>query len=352
MRWALWILAIAALVGSAAWAGESDLEGGVFIAHSVAALTYTDAPEGGWCGQYTANAITSCEQQVTGITSSPEEKKIWYVIAAWAENKVWAGVRFGLSYSADQYGILAGSYGPCRPGDGLVIESPGWPAPGTGVSVVTTGGEASAWSGNFLPVYYFWGYTYEAGQVQITVDPSAIPPFAGVSGLDFVDVPFEEANLGAIGLNGTAGKAVCPGPTSGACCFEGGNECQLLSEADCMAAGGTFHGVGTVCDPNPCPTIWACCIGQTCIATTHDDCRDAYAGCWVEGQLCGGAGFCDAPCNTCCVDQTTCLILTEAECLAMNGDYVTDPLYQDCSANPCPVATERTTWGTIKAIYR
>src|SRR5581483_10137668 len=37
---------------------------------------------------------------------------------------------------------------------------------------------------------------------------------------------------------------------TGACCV--GEDCSILSEADCIAAGGTFQGVGTSCDPNPC----------------------------------------------------------------------------------------------------
>lgn len=37
-----------------------------------------------------------------------------------------------------------------------------------------------------------------------------------------------------------------------ACCFADGS-CQLLLEADCVAAGGTF--LGGPCDPNPCPPV-------------------------------------------------------------------------------------------------
>jgi hypothetical protein len=36
----------------------------------------------------------------------------------------------------------------------------------------------------------------------------------------------------------------------GACCF--GQNCSLLTEADCTAEGGIFQGVGTDCTPNPC----------------------------------------------------------------------------------------------------
>ena len=47
----------------------------------------------------------------------------------------------------------------------------------------------------------------------------------------------------------------CCGATGG-CCIDG--ECSILSEAACIAAGGTFQGVGTPCEPNPCGCIlWA-----------------------------------------------------------------------------------------------
>lgn len=48
-------------------------------------------------------------------------------------------------------------------------------------------------------------------------------------------------------INGEAG-----GVTTGACCFDTGL-CELLSEGDCMMAGGNWYGAGSVCDPNPCP---------------------------------------------------------------------------------------------------
>ena len=42
-----------------------------------------------------------------------------------------------------------------------------------------------------------------------------------------------------------------PDPT-GACCAADGT-CTVETEADCLAAGGTYQGDGTGCDPNPCP---------------------------------------------------------------------------------------------------
>jgi len=47
----------------------------------------------------------------------------------------------------------------------------------------------------------------------------------------------------------------CLRRVTGACCIE--TECSILTEADCIAGGGTYKGDGTVCDPNPC---CSCCV--------------------------------------------------------------------------------------------
>ena len=51
----------------------------------------------------------------------------------------------------------------------------------------------------------------------------------------------------------TVGPA--PAPSTGACCHQGG--CIVATEADCLAAGGTYMGDDTDCDtagcPEPCP---------------------------------------------------------------------------------------------------
>ena len=40
------------------------------------------------------------------------------------------------------------------------------------------------------------------------------------------------------------------GPDTGACCIDG--ECSLLTETECIAAGGSYQGDNVPCDPNPC----------------------------------------------------------------------------------------------------
>ncbi|MBL8878585.1 MAG: hypothetical protein JNG88_05640 [Phycisphaerales bacterium] len=74
----------------------------------------------------------------------------------------------------------------------------------------------------------------------------------------------------------------------GACCI--GTNCVLRNAANCATAGGTFQGVGSACDPNPCAvTTGACCLGVSCQVVTQAAC-DA-----VEGVY-GGNGSTCGPC--------------------------------------------------------
>jgi hypothetical protein len=89
-----------------------------------------------------------------------------------------------------------------------------------------------------------------------------------------------------------ADACCCGGTGTGACCI--GNECRIVSEADCIAAGGTFQGSGTTCTPNPCcPTCGACCNGDECYQATEDDCFNVGGTFGGVGSTCSEA-FC--PC--------------------------------------------------------
>jgi hypothetical protein len=78
----------------------------------------------------------------------------------------------------------------------------------------------------------------------------------------------------------------------GACCQNG--ECrENIAESYCEdifdafnepdAGGGTWQGVGTDCDPNPCPQPGACCDGGECSETLEADCGGVFQG---EGTSC------------------------------------------------------------------
>ncbi|MBM3318977.1 MAG: hypothetical protein FJY75_14115, partial [Candidatus Eisenbacteria bacterium] len=220
------------------------------------------------------------------------------------------------------------------------------PDPGAGVSLVVTD---LNWEGNFLPVYFFAGYTYGPGQVQIIENPTL--GFCGTANVNNVEFSIAADFRGALGVGGTAGKHVCP-PTiiPGACCFDGGNTCQVLLRAECVGMGGHFKGEDTVCAPNPCPTTWACCIGSLCFMLSEDECVNEQGGRWLVDRLCSGVVCADL--HVCCLPGNSCVYLTAAECAGAGGAYVTDPLFQSCDPNPCPVSVEGASWGTIKSLYR
>jgi hypothetical protein len=48
---------------------------------------------------------------------------------------------------------------------------------------------------------------------------------------------------------------------TGACCI--GEDCSITTEADCIAAGGTYQGDNTDCDPNPCAAE-GCALTRRC----------------------------------------------------------------------------------------
>jgi len=149
-------------------ADPSDLEGGVFIAHHPSAMQFSsDPPQEGWCQHYLDNyAITSCGEQVNRIDTT--QGVIWFVLAAWNEEKEWCGVQFGLGrYNPNTFTFI--DWGPCYPDQGLELPSAGWPGPAEGTSAVTS--RSTPWSGNYTPVYFFAGYAYAEDTLPLATDP-------------------------------------------------------------------------------------------------------------------------------------------------------------------------------------
>ena len=52
----------------------------------------------------------------------------------------------------------------------------------------------------------------------------------------------------------------------------------------------------------------------------------------------------------CCVGSD-CYVATEEDCLEMGGDWRPD-LGDTCEPNPCPVANDGTSWGSIKSMFK
>jgi spore coat protein A len=84
-----------------------------------------------------------------------------------------------------------------------------------------------------------------------------------------------------------------PAEVSGACCL--GDNCDLLTAAECANQAGVYQGDGTSCSPNPCIV----------------------------------------PTGACCFDNTDCSELSEADCLAQSGTYQGDGSV--CTVGLCPL---------------
>jgi hypothetical protein len=403
MRGVFWALVILTLAVSGAGVGLSDvakadpqnLAGGVMIMHHPAAMVYSsDPPPEGWCGSYSTNfAITAAVDQVNR-TNVVGDYVFFFVISAWGEAKEFCGVEFGLGgYSELGIAIDGASSAAC--GDGftpLEIPNGAWPDPNTGIALATPG---TPWTGNYVPVYCFVGYTYDPGTVIQLTQNVTESPFAGWANCGTPPVPAAATCLGAFGI--LQDGVFCEPPTDiqGACCF-GGGVCQIMLQDECDTAGGTWDGSSVCSDPNPCPVTWACCthdeqtgaddcqdliqsectaqggvwhsgqacatytcptiraccIDQYCRLTSESDCETVYQGTWNSGEFTCSPN----PClyiRACCLSDTDCQLTTEEECDGLGGAWYLNE--EACAPNgDCPVISpaEPATWGSIKAIYR
>ncbi len=206
------------IVAGSAAADPANLAGGAFIAHHPMGMEFSsEPPAGGWCQEYWDHyRIEECEDQVNRIDTA--NAVIWFVLAAWAEEKEWCGTEFGLGeYDAADFFIE--DYGPCWPEDGLEIPTASWPGPGEGTAIVVTG---TPWEGNFVPVYWFAGYAYEEELIPLAADPAT--GFAGTSNCANPPQAWAADSLGGMGLF-QDGVYACPeglmaggqgsGPTGG-----------------------------------------------------------------------------------------------------------------------------------------
>jgi hypothetical protein len=324
-------------------------------------MAYTvDPPALGWCGEYAANyAISACDQQINEIYVSTYQSMLWFVIAAWAEPKVWCGTEFGFGdYVPGATGIMAFlEYGPCYavPGQGLEIPTPGWPGPNEGTAFVVTEGQ---WAGNFVPVYYFAAYAYgygDPGVVPLALDPPT--SFAGTGNCSSPPTQYDAVCLGGMGVN-MPGIYCCPvGPREQVCCDPLTGLCMVVFEEECLAAGWNWRpDLGESCDPNPCPPPpppeAPCCFENgTCSMLIEADC-DMLGGIWhPEWDSCD-PNLCPQPEAVCCNDHI-CTIATQLDCEAGGGIWHPE-FGESCDPNPCEIytGTDNTSWGTIKGMYR
>jgi len=336
-RVAFLTLAVLAMTGTAF---ADNLTGGALICHTVPDLGYTtwveefggEAPLSWWCQQLAP--LASCDDQVNAIYGDDDTfYDNFYILAAWAEPKVFCAVEFGLG--AYDTGLVSfPQHGACGVDPATIpTTDPAWPQPNSGIAVAWA--VVNAPSGNFVPVYFFgcylYGSYYGSTMMPLTTDPAT--DFAGFASCEVPPVTYDVFEMGAMGIN-EEGLFACgiPIPLE-ACCF--GAVCELLTEEDCITQGGDFYG--GPCDPNPCPgEFTACCLcDMSCLLVSAEE--ECYA--------CGGVYWfpeihsCDPnpcpPCtHPCCFEDGSCQDLSCMGCEELGGAWHTE--WESCDPNPCP----------------
>ena len=122
-------------------------------------------------------------------------------------------------------------------------------------------------------------------------------------------------------VGGTVSKASSCADTQceavGACCTEGLNCTEDISEPECNDLGGTWMGPASDCIPVPCPFEGGCCLPDgTCFSEDADLCREA------GGFPRGLETSCDdITClGACCLSESCAANLSLQECVAQGGD--------------------------------
>ncbi|MBK8913409.1 MAG: proprotein convertase P-domain-containing protein [Phycisphaerales bacterium] len=114
-----------------------------------------------------------------------------------------------------------------------------------------------------------------------------------------------------------------------ACCF-GDGSCQDLLASECITAGGRSAGIGSDCDPNPCPEPEACCFPD-------GSCTD-IAPAFCAGIAQGLGSNCDPnPCpqpEACCFGDTSCTVVLATACATAGG--TAQGAGSDCMMAVCP----------------
>ncbi len=184
------LLVLLLLVPAPALAGSNA--GGVLAVHS-AGITYKEVTE---CGRGTVP--DSCGAIVSEIDdATPDSLRVWKVYAVFppGSSPRLKGLTFGVSYDdvyGDSTGVVVSGYGPCA---GFQLAMSGWPAAGTGTSLLWD----TAQTGLLTECYWFAGYNYYGNPTAFALTPhpeqggyfaddgvpSRLDPIAGYGTLGF-----------------------------------------------------------------------------------------------------------------------------------------------------------------------
>ena len=133
----------------------------------------------------------------------------------------------------------------------------------------------------------------------------------------------------------TCEEAACaPEPPYGACCDNFDGSCSIDTEPNCLARGGYWAG-NYPCDQAGCVPREACCRPDgTCIMAAPDLCIEHYLGTpHGPGTTCETVEPCP---QVCCLPDATCDMLTPDECLALGGNPEGTGI--NCADFECPQA--------------
>ena len=260
MRTALISMGILMLLATPALAGRNA--NGALVVHTDDSIVYTST------ANYCATEMpATCEALGTQTNKPVEEVEavIWF-LAAFADlsSPGVTTIQFGVHHNLPSDQGYISAYGSCGPSP-LELPDAGWPEPNDCGNLVAYGTPVYS---RLFTFYWFAAIGVENGYFGTRTYPST-------DEAKFVDdgSPPVEDLIFAFGTVrwGGPGQNKCAVFQGGACCFAGG-ECAVLLADECVAQGGQFQGVDTVCDPNPCPIAWGAC----CFVDGHCEIMDGH----------------------------------------------------------------------------
>jgi hypothetical protein len=147
------------------------------------------------------------------------------------------------------------------------------------------------------------------------------------------------------------GSVCTPNPCTAlaACCTSQGI-CMVTSELICNTTGGTFHGATATCAPNPCQgTLGACCRPSVSCAIVEQVACTAADGTWM-GNISCVPDPCASLTGACCSPSGDCQTLAESACIGAGNSW--QGALVACSPDLCATPVRPSTWGQVKALFR
>ena len=160
--------------------------------------------------------------------------------------------------------------------------------------------------------------------------PFSTGQILGRTGSEATELPIpDELTFLPITDVGAYAMEICLAPQPGACCLPT-DECQDLTEADCLTRGGQFTAQRFLCAQLEAQNLGCpleeggCCLpspGGSCVDLDLFSC-EANGGDWRRGEACSPS-LC-LPRGACCLAYGACAEMTEGACQAEPGVYQGD----------------------------